>query len=129
MYYTINMDTPVNQELPSKKVDNALSLTIKDKAVLYTAYMPFIIGGGLFIPTTRSFPLGTKLSINISLIAEPEKILVQGVVKWITPKGAHDNRAPGIGIQFEGDASKLVRNKIEAYLGGMLKSSNPTHTI
>ena len=27
-----------------------LSLTIKDKAVLYAAYMPFVKHGGLFIP-------------------------------------------------------------------------------
>ena len=31
-----------------------LSLTIKDKAVLYAAYMPFIKNGGLFIPTNKS---------------------------------------------------------------------------
>ena len=27
-----------------------LSLTIKDKAVLYAAYMPFVKNGGMFIP-------------------------------------------------------------------------------
>ena len=27
-----------------------LSLAIKDKAVLYAAYMPFVKNGGLFIP-------------------------------------------------------------------------------
>ena len=30
-----------------------LSLTIKDKAVLYAAYMPFIQGGGVCIPTGK----------------------------------------------------------------------------
>lgn len=30
-----------------------LSLTIKDKSVLYAAYMPFIRNGGLFIPTNK----------------------------------------------------------------------------
>ncbi|NVL32113.1 pilus assembly protein PilZ, partial [Pseudomonas syringae pv. actinidiae] len=32
-----------------------LSLTIKDKSVLYAAYMPFIRNGGLFIPTSKSY--------------------------------------------------------------------------
>src|SRR5690606_34285320 len=32
-----------------------LSLTIKDKSVLYAAYMPFIKNGGLFIPTNKSY--------------------------------------------------------------------------
>ncbi len=31
-----------------------LSLTIKDKAVLYAAYMPFLLNGGLFVPTNQS---------------------------------------------------------------------------
>ena len=30
-----------------------LSLTIKDKAVLYSAYMPFLDNGGLFVPTNK----------------------------------------------------------------------------
>ncbi len=31
-----------------------LSLSIKDKSALYAAYMPFVINGGLFIPTNRN---------------------------------------------------------------------------
>jgi type IV pilus assembly protein PilZ len=30
-----------------------LSLTIKDRAVLYAAYMPFVRNGGLFVPTNK----------------------------------------------------------------------------
>ena len=32
-----------------------LSLAIKEKAALYAAYMPFLKGGGLFIPTSKPF--------------------------------------------------------------------------
>jgi type IV pilus assembly protein PilZ len=35
-----------------------LSLTIKDKAVLYAAFMPFIENGGLFIPTNKQYLVG-----------------------------------------------------------------------
>jgi type IV pilus assembly protein PilZ len=34
-----------------------LTLTIKDKSALYLAYMPFVINGGLFIPTNSSYRL------------------------------------------------------------------------
>lgn len=39
-----------------------LSLTIKDKSVLYAAYMPFIKNGGLFIPPTRATSSAMKCS-------------------------------------------------------------------
>jgi len=105
-----------------------LSLTIKDKSVLYAAFMPFIKHGGLFIPTNKSYKLGDEVFMLLNLMDEPEKIPVAGKVVWITPKGAQGSRAAGIGVQFnEGDST--ARNKIETYLAGALKSDRPTHTM
>lgn len=105
-----------------------LSLTIKDKSVLYAAYMPFVRHGGLFIPTNKSYRLGDEVFLLLNLMDESEKIPVAGKVVWITPKGAQGNRAAGIGVQFsESDSS--ARNKIETYLAGALKSERPTHTL
>lgn len=115
--------------LPSSGARNGiLSLTIKDKAVLYAAYMPFIKNGGLFIPTGKSYRLGDELFMLLSLMDEPEKIPVAGKVAWITPRGAQGNRAAGIGVQFN-DGDALARNKIETYLAGALKSDRATHTL
>ena len=63
-----------------------LSLTIKDKSVLYAAYMPFIKNGGLFIPTNKSYKLGDEVFMLLNLMDEAEKIPVAGRVTWITPK-------------------------------------------
>lgn len=38
-----------------------LSLSIKDKAALYAAYMPFVKNGGLFIPTKKRYRLGDEV--------------------------------------------------------------------
>ena len=105
-----------------------LSLTIKDKAVLYAAYMPFIVNGGLFIPTGKQYRLGDEVFLLLTLMEEPEKIPVAGKVVWITPRGAGGTRAAGIGVQFneEGD---MARKKIETYLAGALQSDRPTHTM
>ncbi|WP_049298161.1 PilZ domain-containing protein [Pseudomonas aeruginosa] len=100
-----------------------LSLTIKDKSVLYAAYMPFIRNGGLFIPTNKNYKLGDEVFMLLNLMEEPEKIPVAGKVVWITPKGAQGNRA-----QFN-DGDNTARNKIETYLAGALKSDRPTHTM
>ncbi len=105
-----------------------LSLTIKDKSVLYAAYMPFIKEGGLFIPTNKQYQLGDEVFMLLKLMDEPEKIPVAGKVIWITPKGAQGNKVAGIGVQFTGD-DNIARDKIETFLAGALKSDRVTHTM
>jgi type IV pilus assembly protein PilZ len=105
-----------------------LSLAIKDKNVLYAAYMPFVKNGGLFIPTNKSYRIGEEVFLLLSLIDESDKIPVAGKIVWITPKGAQGNRAAGIGVQFS-DQNNVARSKIEDYLVGLLKSDRVTHTM
>ena len=105
-----------------------LSLTIKDKAVLYAAYMPFVKNGGMFIPTSKSYKLGDEVFMLLSLMDEPEKIPVAGKVIWVTPRGAQGNRAAGIGVQFT-DQDNTAITKIENYLAGSIGSDKPTHTM
>jgi type IV pilus assembly protein PilZ len=105
-----------------------LSLAIKDKAVLYAAYMPFIRNGGLFIPTKKEYELGDEVFMLLNLMDEAEKIPVAGKVVWMTPKGAQSSRAAGIGVQFN-DQDDVARTKIETYLAGALQSDRQTHTM
>jgi type IV pilus assembly protein PilZ len=106
-----------------------LSLTIKDKSALYAAYMPFISGGGLFIPTKKNYQLGDEVFMLLTLMDEPDKIPVAGKIVWITPIGAQGNRAAGIGVQFSDQDEGTARNKIETYLAGALEADRPTHTM
>lgn len=62
-----------------------LSLTIKDKAALYAAYMPFIVNGGLFIPTNKSYGLGEEVFMLLTLMDDKERLPVAGKIIWITP--------------------------------------------
>lgn len=105
-----------------------LSLTIKDKALLYSAYMPFVKGGGLFIATSKSYRVGEDVFLLLSLMDEPDKIPVAGKIIWVTPRGAQGNRKAGIGVQLPVDDTVLVQ-KIETYLAGSLESDRPTHTL
>lgn len=105
-----------------------LSLAIKDKAVLYAAYMPFVRNGGLFIPTKKEYELGDEVFMLLNLMDEAEKIPVAGKVVWVTPKGAQSARAAGIGVQFN-DQDDVARSKIETYLAGALQSDRHTHTM
>jgi type IV pilus assembly protein PilZ len=113
---------------PSAGRSGILSLTIKDKHVLYAAYMSYVKNGGLFIPTNKSYRIGEEVFLLLNLMEESDKIPVAGKIVWITPKGAQGNRAAGIGVQFS-DQNKAARSKIEDYLAGMLESDRVTHTL
>ena len=108
---------------------SVMSLAIKEKAALYAAYMPFIQGGGLFIPTNKSFKIGDEVFMLLSLLDNPDKLKVAGRVVWISPV-THGNRPQGIGVQLsEKDGGLQARNQIEGLLGNALKSQRPTHTM
>lgn len=110
--------------------DNSIiGLTFRDKSVLYAAYMPFIKGGGLFLPSNDQYKLGDQLKLVLHLMDETERFPLNGKVIWITPNGSQGNRSVGVGIQFEGEEGEVVKNKIETYLAGMLKSERLTHTM
>ena len=105
-----------------------LSLSIKDKAALYSAYMPFVTNGGLFVATDKNYRLGEEIFLLLNIMDEPEKIPVAGKVVWITPQGAQGNRSAGIGVQFS-DQDDTARRTIENHLAGSLQSDRPTHTM
>ncbi|MGB0360150.1 MAG: PilZ domain-containing protein [Endozoicomonas sp.] len=110
-----------------KGMQGLMSLTIRDTASLYEAYMPFIIGGGLFVPTAKRYSLGDDVFIRLTLMDEAEQIPVPGKVVWITPLGAGGRQA-GVGIQFN-DPTDSVRSKIETYIAGALNSDRSTNTM
>ena len=120
MFMSVPLDDPNKSKV--------LSLAIKDLAVLYAAYMPFVDGGGLFIPTKKVFNMGDRLSLLISLMTEEKKYPVEVKVIWITPDKAHNNMAPGVGVQFSGASAAELCAKIEQLLIGT-SSTNRTNTM
>ncbi|WP_131781667.1 PilZ domain-containing protein [Legionella gresilensis] len=99
------------------------------EAALYMAYMPFIKGGGLFIRTNLTLPLGGKVKLSIKLIDEPDPYVIPAKVAWITPRGSQGNKPAGLGFQFQGEDARVLKNKIETYLTTMLKSTQITDTL
>lgn len=109
---------------------SVLSLNINSKSALYAAYMPHLRNGGIFIPTARGYSLGDEVFMLLSLMDDPAKLPIAGSVVWVTPAGAQNSKAQGIGVQFNSDDSGIeARRKIEGVLGGVMQSSRPTHTL
>ncbi len=108
-----------------------LPVAIKDEATLYQSYMPFLRGGGLFVPTgNKQYAMGDELFLLVQLLDDKERLPVTGTVVWITPPGAQGNRIAGIGVQFaESPDGEQARQRIEALLGAKLASEKPTYTL
>jgi type IV pilus assembly protein PilZ len=109
---------------------SVLSLNINSKSALYAAYMPYLINGGIFLPTIKHYTLGDEVFLMMQLMDDPAKYPVAGKVVWITPAGAQRNKAQGVGVEFAADETgKMLRTKIEQILAGHLGSNRPTHTL
>lgn len=109
---------------------SVLSLNINSKSALYAAFMPTLRNGGIFIPTTRAYNLGDEVFMLLSLMDDPIKLPIAGTVVWITPPGAQNSKAQGIGVHFKNDESGIeAKRKIEGMLGGVMQSTRPTHTL
>lgn len=125
----MNIQANTDQIRDASNKPGVLSLAIKEKSALYAAFMPYVKGGGLFIPTNKNFKIGEEVFMLLSLVDDPMKLKVVGKVIWITP-APQANRPQGIGVQFsEKDGGLEVKNKIEALLGGALKTNRATHTM
>lgn len=119
---------PVPPSAPSAR-PGVVQLAIREKAALHAAYMPFIDGGGLFVPTTRVVNLGDELYLILSLVDDPNKLSVTGKVVWITPAGT-PGRQQGLAVQFaKNDSGQQARARIETLLGGLSRANRATHTI
>ncbi|MDR3480123.1 MAG: PilZ domain-containing protein [Burkholderiaceae bacterium] len=109
---------------------SVLSLPIKEKAALYAAYMPFLQNGGIFVPTTKPYKIGDEIYLILTLMEDAAKYPIAGKIAWITPAGANNSKAQGIGVHFSADESgRRVKQRIEEILGAALGSSRATHTL
>jgi type IV pilus assembly protein PilZ len=106
-----------------------MSLSIRDMAGLASGYMPFVQGGGLFVPTTRQANLGDDLYLILTLLDDPVKYAVPGKVVWITPAGT-TGRPQGLGVQFaRNEAGEQARARFETLIGSTGLGSRQTNTL
>ncbi|QYF93131.1 PilZ domain-containing protein [Massilia sp. PAMC28688] len=121
---------PADPNLAQPARPSVLSLAIKEKAALYAAYMPFLKNGGMFVPSNKPYKLGDEIYLILALMDDPNKYPIAGKVAWITPAGANNNKAQGIGVHFPDDETgHRAKLRIEEILGAALRSSRATHTL
>ncbi len=102
-----------------------LQLSIPDNLSLYKCYMPFVSGGGLFLPTEMHCAMDDELLIVLELCNEEVEFAVSAKVVWITPAAAQNQRAQGVGLQFAENGEQL-KIRIEGLLSGNFEKANST---
>jgi len=106
------------------------TLVIRSKAALYSAWIPLLKGGGIFLPSNRSHALGDEVLILLTLLDDPNKIPLRGSIAWINPAHATGNRPQGIGVRLQdSEIGRELKKRIEGLLASVLQSPRPTHTI
>jgi type IV pilus assembly protein PilZ len=93
-----------------------LNYVINDPVELNLSYMPFISEGGLFVPTDRIFPLGTKIFVDLLLPGHKESLKIEGKVVWVTPPNALYQVLSGVGVQLIGSQAAAIKVQIESGL-------------
>ena len=69
--------------------------------------------GGVFVATHQSVPVGTLLSLSLTIPDGYPAIVALGEVCWTRPYGGDDDVPPGIGVRFvdvaDADLSRVRR--------------------
>lgn len=116
--------------VPAVAKPGVYSLVIRSRGALYSAWIPLLRGGGLFVPSSREHSLGDDVLVLLSLLDDAARIPVQGHVAWINPPHAANNRPQGIGVQLQdNDTGRELRKRVETLLAGALQSTRLTHTL
>lgn len=103
---------------------------------LYSAYMPFVRGGGLFIPTEQAFTLGESCLLILKLPDTDEMSIVTQVVWTMVPQPQSGKAGfrggtwkQGVGLRLTGQEGTQAKLLIEKMLGRHLSSTQPTYTF
>ncbi len=107
------------------------TIVITDKKELYRCYMPFIKGGGLFVPFSEDVNAskispGQKVFIVFSMLDNKNKIPINGKVVWINRVG----NIKGYGVAFgESSAMKALKDAIEANIADLMAKKEISYTF
>lgn len=109
--------------------DNSINVKYKSREAVYESYMQMIKGGGLFIPTHRTYELGQEVKMLVTLMDDHKQIPIVGRIVWVTPTGAQAALTAGVGIQFRGENAAEVNKIILSYIADHFNLDRFTETI
>ena len=110
------------------RMGGLLQVNISDRATLQASYMPYVQGGGLFIPSKQVVKMGEEIFVLATLPDQLQKIPLTGKVVWISQKQA-GLKPQGFAIQLSGEKGVYYKMEVEKLLAGNLSSNRPSFTM
>jgi len=104
------------------------SLNIKNQNELHQHFMPFVKGGGFFVPSKHSFSLGDGVQLRLSLFLAEDLIVIEGKVIWVSFNGDSSLDSQGVGVQLSASESEIVTT-IKCLLDDMPQNHKSTLTM
>jgi uncharacterized protein (TIGR02266 family) len=86
-----------------------------------------ISGGGVFISTGESLPIGTRVRLVFSVPNIPLPFDIEGEVRWVNRDGRDRTLPQGMGIMFI-NMDGAVRRRIERFMKNPRKAPPPLPT-
>lgn len=105
-----------------------IQANIIDKDILYQSYMPYVTGGGLFIPSKQSVKMGEEVFVLATLPEQSQKIPLTGKVIWISHK-QNGIKLQGFGIQLTGEKGIFYKSEAEKILAGLKATGRNSYTM
>lgn len=105
-----------------------IQANIVDKDMLYQSYMPYVVGGGLFIPSKQAVQMGEEVFVLATLPEQSQKIPLTGKVIWISHK-QNGIKLQGFGIQLTGEKGVFYKSEAEKMLAGFKAVGRNSYTM
>ena len=105
-----------------------IQVNINDRATLQASYMPYILGGGLFVPSKNAVKMGDEVFVLAGLPDQSQKVPLTGKVIWISQK-QNGIKPQGFAIQLTGEKGMYYKMEAEKLLAGSMSLDRPSFTM
>ncbi|AYA02056.1 MULTISPECIES: PilZ domain-containing protein [unclassified Acinetobacter] len=110
------------------RMGGIIQANIPDVETLFASYMPFVAGGGLFVPSKQAVKMGDEVFVLTTLPDQSQKIPLTGKVIWISQK-QNGIKPQGFGIQLAGEKGVYFKSEAERLLTGLKTEGRRSYTM
>lgn len=109
------------------RMGGIIQANIPDIETLFASYMPYVVGGGLFIPSKQPVKLGEEVFVLTTLPEQTQKIPLTGKVIWISQK---QNGIKPQGFGFSSPVKRrFLQNEADRLVAGLKSDGRKSYTM